>query len=76
MNAPHILMAIALLPAAANPSLSAVSERLAVALCSGGERSISFIPGKPILPGEKATLCCAKGCHNSNERKKAKRAAN
>ncbi len=72
MPAPsHLLAFVALLPAAANPSLIAQAEGITLALCGQNASSIT-IPGETPLPGTNGGACCAKGCHSSDKRKKQK----
>ncbi|WP_054530913.1 hypothetical protein [Erythrobacter sp. SG61-1L] len=58
---------IALVPAAANPSLMLRGEALLMTLCSGA--SISVPLGNP-LPGTQGAACCAKGCHSTDKKRK------
>ena len=58
--------ALALVPAAVNPSLLLGGETLTVTLCGGGSASI---PLDNPLPGSNGTACCAKGCHTSEKRR-------
>jgi|GEM_PF-1897832 len=67
MAAPiHLAALLALLPAAANPSLLVEGEWLAVTLCGGGTMSI---PLDNPLPGSQASACCSKGCREDSRRK-------
>ena len=77
MKAAHAIMLAALVPAGINPSLLAQAAGLAVPVCGadGGVRQITIEPGEPVLPGSDATLCCAKGCHAGEKRKKSRAAA-
>lgn len=63
--------ALALVPAAVNPSLLLRGETLAVTLCGGGSASI---PLDNPLPGSNNAACCAKGCHSSEKRRNGKTA--
>jgi len=76
MRLPPLVMLAALVPAGANPSLVARAAGIAVPLCTAeeGAAQITIRLGDPVLPGSEATLCCAKGCHASERKKKAKRA--
>ena len=69
--AAKLLMAGAIVPAGVNPSLLVVDSQIQLALCGQGLSSVS-IPGQPLLPGSGSGLCCAKGCHTGQDRKRAK----
>lgn len=64
--------AVALMPAALNPSLIASASGITLALCGGAGGSVNVPLGGPSLPGSNGGACCAKGCHGSQERKRAK----
>ncbi len=70
----QIFAVLALLPAAANPSLLVRGEALALSLC-GGSASVS-IPLDSPLPGTTGSACCAKGCQSGEKRKRAARGSN
>lgn len=58
---------VALVPAAANPSLMLRGEALLMTLCGGGTISV---PLDNPLPGTQGAACCAKGCHSSDKKRK------
>ena len=64
--------ALALLPAALNPSLAASAMGITLSLCGAAGASITLPAGAPSLPGSNGSACCSKGCHASQERKRAK----
>jgi hypothetical protein len=65
--------AVALLPAALNPSLIASASGIALSLCGSAAGATVTVPaGAPSLPGTNGAACCAKGCHASQERKRGK----
>lgn len=64
--------AVALLPAALNPSLIASASGITLSLCGGAGGTVSVPVGGPTVPGSNGGACCAKGCHTSQERKRAK----
>ncbi len=66
------LALIALLPAALNPSLAAAAPRIMLGLCGQAGGSVSIPTETPSPPGSNGALCCAKGCHNSQDRKRGK----
>lgn len=63
---------VALIPAAANPSLMLRGEALLMSLCGGGAVSV---PLETPLPGSQGAACCAKGCHSDDKRKRARTGA-
>ncbi|MFV0645641.1 MAG: hypothetical protein ACK5NN_14310 [Sphingomonadaceae bacterium] len=74
--AAQALSILALVPAAANPSLLMTeASTLSAGLCGTVNGVLIEIPlGDPVLPGTVGTACCSKGCHSSS-RKSEKRAA-
>jgi hypothetical protein len=61
---------IALLPAMVGPfPIEQGSAALVLALCGGGEVSISLDGDSDVLPYQATTPCCAKGCRNSQKRR-------
>ncbi|HTN14612.1 MAG TPA: hypothetical protein VL094_07375 [Sphingomonadaceae bacterium] len=63
---------LALIPAAANPSLMLRGEALLMSLCGGGAISV---PLETPLPGTPGAACCAKGCHADDKRKRGRMGA-
>lgn len=62
---------IALFPAMLNLSVAAGSNSLAVQVCSGdGQAQTVQVPVGDERKGGEAGLCCAKGCHSGNSRKR------
>ncbi|MFZ1743564.1 MAG: hypothetical protein WAT93_11950 [Pontixanthobacter sp.] len=59
-----VIAAIAMLPAAINPSLLVRQDELATTLCASGQ-TIEIPLGSPKLPGIVPSACCAKGCRSS-----------
>lgn len=64
--------AVALLPAALNPSLIASAQGLTLSLCGSSGGTVIVPGGAPSLPGSDRAACCSKGCHSSQERKRTK----
>lgn len=62
------LALVAMVPAAANPSIVSGMERVTVSLCQGGSITL---PGGQQLPGSDGKACCNKGCHGGDKRKRA-----
>lgn len=58
----------ALVPAAANPSLLVRPEVLTLSMCGGGTVTVPL--DGPLIPGSNGTVCCAKGCHTDDRRKR------
>ena len=66
------LALLAMVPAAANPSVISGANPITVSLCQGGSITI---PGSKQLPGSEGKSCCNKGCHGGDKRKRAGGAA-
>ena len=61
---------IALLPAMIGPlPIEQGSAALVLALCGGGEVTISLAGSGETIPVFASTPCCAKGCRNREKRK-------
>lgn len=68
-----IIAAIAMVPAALNPSLAVQDKTLNALVCGSGQ-AVSIPLGKPDLPGSVPTMCCAKGCQSKqNKLRKAQK---
>lgn len=61
------LAVLAMVPAAANPSVLSGANPITVSLCQGGSITI---PGGQQLPGSEGKSCCNKGCHGGDKRKR------
>lgn len=61
------LALVAMVPAAANPSIVSGAGAITVSLCQGGSITI---PGGKQLPGSDGKSCCNKGCHGGDKRKR------
>lgn len=62
---------IALIPAMLNLTVAVSGGTIAVQICTGDGQvhTVQMPMGEPGKGGEPA-LCCAKGCHNGNSRKR------
>lgn len=66
------LAAIALVPAALNPSLVLAAPALVLGLCGQAGMTIAVPAKTPPPPGSDGAACCSKGCHSSHDRKRGK----
>jgi hypothetical protein len=66
------LAALALVPAALNPSLAMAASGIVLDLCGQSGASVTVPVKTPPLPGSDGAACCSKGCHNAQERKRGK----
>lgn len=67
-----LVAAVAIIPAAMNPSLVVQDKTLTALICGSGA-TVSIPVGSPDFPGSVPSMCCAKGCQ-SKSRKLAKSA--
>ena len=62
---------IGLIPAMLNLTVVTGGQMMAVQICSGdGQAHAVQLPLGGSDPQDKQALCCAKGCHNGNSRKR------
>lgn len=66
------LAALALVPAALNPSLVMAASGIVLDLCGQAGTSVTVPVRTPPLPGSDGAACCSKGCHSAQERKRGK----
>ncbi|TIX51989.1 hypothetical protein [Alteraurantiacibacter aquimixticola] len=70
MSSPIGVALFALLPAMVGPlPLEQGSRALVLAICGGGEATISLEREDGAMPPLATTPCCAKGCRSSGKRK-------
>lgn len=63
---------LALIPAMLNLTVVTSGQTISVQICSGdGQVHTMQLPLGGTDPQDKQGLCCAKGCHNGNSRKRA-----
>lgn len=62
---------LALVPAMLNLTVATSGETIAVQICTGdGQAHTVQVPVGGSREGGEQGLCCAKGCHNGNSRKR------